>query len=295
MTFQISTKTLSNNFSLPVFGIGTYMMGGRRERDEENNDQKDIEAIQAAIDHRVNHIDTAEMYAAGHSEVILGKAITQYDRSDLFIASKVMPKNLHYDDVVRSCEGSLQRMGIECIDLYYIHAPNPDIPLEETLRAFKDLHTRGLIKNIAVSNFSVKRFQEAQSKIDIKIVANQLHYNLMIRENEKNGFVEFAKNNDVFLVTWMPIQRGDLTTKERFGPEFQYLFEKYDKTPSQIAINWLISQKNVVTIAKSSDLKHLEENLGALGWQMEEEDIERLRREFPGQEFVSNRVPIIGD
>ncbi|KKQ88997.1 MAG: hypothetical protein UT13_C0001G0644 [Candidatus Pacebacteria bacterium GW2011_GWF2_38_9] len=103
-------KTLKNGFSMPMFGLGTWQMGGRETRDFQNNDQKDISAIQKAIELGIMHIDTAESYADGYAETLLGQAILGYDRSKLFLTTKIHAEHLKYDDVLRSCEASLKRM-----------------------------------------------------------------------------------------------------------------------------------------------------------------------------------------
>lgn len=158
------------------------------------------------------------------------------------------------------------------------------------MKALDKLLADGLIKNIGVSNFSVERLKEAQSFTRNKIVANQLHYNLLVREAERKGLVEYCQANDVMLIAWRPVQKGILTGG---GTEvLDRMAKKYGKTPAQISINWLIYQENVVTLSKTRDLKHLKENLGALGWQMEKEDIEILRKEFPNKLSVSDAVPL---
>ena len=123
-----------------------------------------------------------------------------------------------------------------------------------------------------------------------KIVVNQVHYNLIFREPEKSGLLDYCRKNDVLLIAWRPVEKGILSVK---GIKIiDEVCRKYNKTAAQIAINWLISQKNVVTLAKMVSQKHLHENLGALNWQMDNSDIEKLRRSFPGQKSVSAAVPL---
>lgn len=286
----IPTKKLQSGFEIPIFGIGTWEMGGRMEYDPSNDDERDITAIRTAINTRITHIDTAEKYAAGYSEILVGKAIEGYDRSALFIATKVASQNLRFDDLISSCKASLKRINTEYFDLYMIHSPSLAIPIEESMRAMDTLVADGLIKNIGVSNFSVERFQKAQDSTKNKIVVNQLHYNLLIREPERRGILDYCQRNDVMFVAYRPIQKGLLV--ESINPLLENMCKKYDKTPAQIAINWLTSQKNVVTLSKMSNQKHLEENLGALEWKMEDDDIEKLRNDFPNQQDISDSVPL---
>ncbi len=288
---NIPNKTLINGFSMPVFGLGTWGMGGRKERDVDNDDQADIVAIQNAVDAGITHIDTAESYANGYTEELVGKAIKDYDRSSLFIASKVREVNLAYDDVLAAVERSLKRLETDYLDLYYIHKPSLSIPIIETMKAMDRLKEEGLIRNIAVSNFSVERFEQAQQVSANKIVANQLHLNLKYREPERKGLVTYCQENDVLLVAWRPVQKGLFAQEE--NSLLKEICDKYKKTPLQVAINWLISQKNIVTLSKTRTKEHLEENLGALGWEMSSEDIKLLYKEFPDQQDFSDAEPLV--
>lgn len=288
---KIPTKKLNNGFEMPVYGLGTWEMGGRKEMDPANDDAADIAAIRYAIDQGITHLDTAENYAAGHSEEILGKAIKGYDRSSLLIVSKVGRNKLRYDDLIKSCHESLKRIGTDYLDLFLIHAPSLEIPIEESMKAMNELKDKGLIKNIGVSNFTVERMVEAQKHSKAKIVANQLHLNLKYREAERKGLVKYCQENDVMFIAWRPVQKGVILDKS--VELLDKLCTKYNKTPSQIAINWLISQDNMVTLSKTRNKLHLDENLGAIGWEMDAADIETLRKDFPNQQDVSDAVPLV--
>ncbi|CAN5115507.1 aldo/keto reductase [soil metagenome] len=287
----IQTKKLSNNFELPVFGLGTWTMGGRLEHDIHNDDQRNISAIKNAIEAGITHIDTAEKYAAGYAETLVGKAIRGYDRKDLFLVTKIAEEHLHYNDVETSLHHSLERLQIDYIDMYMVHGPSPTIPIEETMEALDDLVDKGFIKNLALSNFTVERFEKAQRASKHKIVAGQYHFNLKYREPERKNILDYCQSHDVMFIAWRPIQKGIIAMTN--SPLLKQLCKKYTKTPTQIAINWLISQKNVVTLSKMSTQEHLEENLGALGWSLEKEDVQKLTTEFPDQQNISDAVPLI--
>jgi len=286
----IPTKSLSNNFSIPVFGLGTWQMGGRAERDLTNNDQADIQAIQNAVQAGITHIDTAEAYASGYSEKLVRKAISDFDRSKLFLVSKVTRTNQSYKQIKQSLHNSLSRLGTNYLDLYLLHAPSFDTAIEETMKAMDEFVASGLIKNIGVSNFTVKQMQRAQKATKNKIVVNQVHYNLSVREVEDKGVLSYCQTHDVILMAWRPLEKGDVLTVGK--GILNKLSKKYQKTPAQVAINWLISQKNVVTLSKMRDQDHLQENLGSVDWKMSPEDIEYLRKEFPDQQVVSSAVPL---
>lgn len=291
---KIENKKLNNGFSLPELGLGTWEMGGGREVDN-SKDKETIEVIQKAISMGYVHIDTAESYGLGHCEELVGLAIKDFSRKDLIIATKVASPNLAYDNLLKSAYNSLKRLGVDYIDLYYIHAPNISIPLEETMKAMDRLVNDKIVKNIAVSNFTLDLLKEAQKYSSNKIVANQIEYSLLTRNKGRYGgrsndnedieyninmeseTLPYCQNNDILVVAERPLERGILLEPTEL---MTTLSKKYNKTYAQIAINWLISQDNVVTIPKSSNLKHLEENLGAVGWNLENEDIELLRKEY---------------
>ena len=164
--------------------------------------------------------------------------------------------------------------------------PYPKIPLEETMPAFDYLVEKKLIRYIGVGGgFDTALFKEAQSYTNNKIVLNNLQYNLIHREYEIDGFINYAQENDRMIIAWRSIQYGELTKKGI--PVIDEMCKKYNKTPAQIAINWVISQKNIVTVVKTLNIEHLKENLGAIGWQMEDSDIEYLRKNFPDQKPFS--------
>ena len=285
---DVPWKSVKNGFAIPVLGQGTWRMGGVDTPDTANDDA-DIAAIRRGIATGLCHIDTAEMYAGGHAEELVGIAMKGQGirRADYFLTDKVWKTHLRYDDVLRAAEASLKRLGTDYIDLYLIHQVNPDVPEEETIRAMNRLKREGVIRHIGVSNFSEERLKRAQAASDAPIVANQLHYNLRIREIEQCGLLDYCRSQDIMVIAWRPLRGLDLAL-----PLIVTLAEKYGKTPSQIALNWLLCQENVVTITKAANPLHLAENMGALGWVLEKEDAERLRREYPA-EAVSDAVPLI--
>jgi len=276
----IPSKKLKCGFELPVFGFGTWQMGGRETRDPNNDDKADIFAIKSAIEIGITHIDTAAWYAEGHTEKLVGEAIKGFDRSKLIITTKVAPMNLHYNDVINSAKESLKRLGTDYIDVYVIHNPNPYISIKETMEAFDYLVEKQYINYIGLSNFNISQFKEAQRYSSNKIVCNHLHYNLKHRGPLLDGTIKYCQDNDVMIVAWRPVQKG-VFIKEKIDI-LENLCRKYGKTVNQIAINWLICQENVVTISKTRNIDHLKENLGAIGWSLEKEDVKLLMDNFPG-------------
>lgn len=284
LKIKMEFKSLTSDTKIPVLGLGTWSMGGGRVRDT-TYDKENIYAIKTAIELGMTHIDTAEMYGDGHAEELVGEVIKDFDRETLFITTKVSPENLRYDDVITSAKRSLKRLKTEYIDLYLIHIPNPQIPLQETMKALNFLHKEGLIRFIGVSNFSVKQIKEAQENSQNKIVANQIEYSLLVRNkgneyinNMESEVIPYCQENDIMVIAYRPLAKGKLTR-----PGFKILdklAKKYNKTQAQIAINWLISKKKIITIPKSTRIEHLKENIGALGWRLTSEDMRMLDEEF---------------
>ncbi len=273
-------KILDEDFKIPVLGLGTWGIGGFMETDSSNDDES-IQAIRNAIDLGYTHIDTGELYGAGHSEDLIGKAIKDLDRSKLIITSKVFKTNLKYDHVIASCKKSLEKLQTNYIDIYLVHAPNPEIPLKETMRAMNYLIEQKLVRYIGVSNFSVEEMKEAQKYSKNKIIANQIPYNLATRNKNHRGscinmeseIIPYCQENDIIIMAYRPIERGFLLEPNYVLEE---LSKKYNKTKAQIAINWLISKKGIITIPKSTNVEHLKENLSAVGWNLSDEDIKLL-------------------
>ncbi len=286
---QIPIKNLKSKFELPELGLGTWQMGGREEANSQN-DEKDIAGIRAAIEAGVTHIDTAESYGGGHAEELVGEALQGMNRKKLFITSKVSEENHTCDGILTSCKESLKRLKTNYLDLYLLHAFSDTCPLKESVEALNDLVEEGLVKHIGVSNFGVTHLKEAQDLSKHPIVCDQVHYNLQVREVEQKKLLNYCQENDVMMVAYRPIGKGKLL--EGTPKIMEDMCVKYQKTPAQIAINWLMSQQNVVTLMKTSDPAHLKENLGAVGWYLTEGDVELLRKEYPDKVGISDVCPL---
>lgn len=286
---------------IPVLGLGTWGMGGRMERDLQNDDARDIEAIKYAIVSGLTHIDTAELYAAGHSEKLIGRAISDLPRENVFLASKVFSTNLAHDDVLKACDASLERLQTNYLDLYYVHVPNKDVPFEETAKAFNKLLSDGKIKNIGVCNFSVESMKLFQQFLDAPIAANQCHYNLVYREPERTSLLEHCKKVGAAFVAWRPLKWNDPSRPDQpkgsawdrgVYPILDQVADRYGRPNIQVALNWLLNQPNICSLVKTSRREHLNEILEALDWTLSPEDIELLRTQFPDQRSVSCAVPL---
>lgn len=284
-------------------GFGTWKIGGTTEPDPKNDDKADISAIRSAIDNDIVHIDTAELYANGKAEQLVGKAIAPYNRADLFIASKVRESKLNYDAVLENCAQSLDRLGTDYLDLYYVHKPNPDIPVEETATAFNELIKQKMIKHVGISNAGVETMQKYAAALDVPIFAAQCHYNLIVREPERKGVLKYCRENNIHFIAWRPIQLpcAELKIHGLFEkgayPLLDQIAKKYNVSNAQIAVRWLTAQENVGVIFKTANLQHLREIINAADLPIDIADLKELTDHFPRQEnvgFTTNgKAPLI--
>lgn len=278
-------KSLQSGTSIPVIGLGTWQIGGRTEPDY-SRDTENIQSIKNAIQLGYTLIDTAESYGAGHTEELIGQAIVDVPRDKLFIISKVFKTNLGYDNLINSAKNSLKRLKIDYFDLYLIHFPNKDIPIQETMRAMDYLVENKLTRFIGVSNFSAKELTEAQKYSKNRIVANQIQYSLATRNkctygecvNMESEIIPYCQENGILIIADRPLDKGALLNSSNalLNNMLDSLSKKYDKTKAQIALNWLISKKNIITIPMSTNPIHQKENLGAMGWALSKEDVDLL-------------------
>jgi len=274
----VEFKTLGRTGTkIPVIGIGTWGIGGYVVPDYAR-DEECVEALKYGIELGMTLIDTAEVYGVGHSEEIVGRAI-RGKRDEVFVATKVSPEHLKYDDVVKAAERSLRRLGTTYIDLYQIHAPNPSIPIKETMRAMEHLVDLGKVRYIGVSNFPLELLKEAQYALSkYEIVSNQVLYNLEDRGIEID-LLPYAQKERITIIAYSPLRRGSLLTPGRRSYEIlSRVALALGKTPGQVALNWLILKDPVVAIPKATSFDHLTENAGACGWCIPREHLAELDR-----------------
>ena len=256
-------KELGNTgVMVPEIGLGTWKYTGGAE------------PLRRGIELGAFLIDTAELY---RTEDVVGQAVKGI-RDRIFIATKVPGSHLRYDQVMRAAEGSLRQLGTDYIDLYQIHWPNPSVPIKESMRAMEALADSRQVKYIGVSNFSVKELEEAQAAMTkYPLVSNQVLYNLKRREIEKD-LLPYCQQNHITVIAYTPLADGSLTAPTQ---ALQEVADEVDKTPAQVALNWCISHSNVIVIPKSNSLARIEENCGASGWRLSEDQLHRLDEAFP--------------
>ncbi|MBE0480347.1 MAG: aldo/keto reductase [Dehalococcoidia bacterium] len=264
------------NTEIPAIGMGTWLLVDSIP--DAREDRLAIESLQAGIDLGMTLIDTAESYSDGRAEEIVGKAIRGI-RDRVFLATKVSPENFSFAGIHQAARGSLKRLGTDCIDLYQLHRPSLDHPLEETMKAMEHLVDEGLVRFIGVSNFPVDLLMTAQKSLTrSRIVANQVRYSVVQRGIEAD-LLPYAAEHGVTIIAYSPFEHGFIFDhRGRETRNLRRLAEQHGRTFAQVCLNWLIEKPHVVTIPKALQVKHVRENAGAAGWRMRPEDYRSLDR-----------------
>ncbi len=262
-----------HSLTLPRIGFGTWKIGGESSPDP-TTDAASMTALQSALEVGYTHFDTAEYYAGGHAEELLGRAVheTKTKRENIFITSKVSPEHLDHDNVIKSCENSLRRLGMDYIDLYLIHWPIVGMNLEEAFRALNKLVRDGKVKHLGVSNFKLKLLKQAQSFSETPIITNQVPYSLPNHIYVENGVIEYCQQNDILITAYSPVKFRSIRVNRILGE----VAKAHAATPFQIALAWLISQPRVITIPMSFNPAHIRENFDAADIQLSAEEISKL-------------------
>lgn len=263
-------KQLPGGGTIDAIGLGLWDFGGGTSPDYRRDDA-DLAAIHSAIAIGYRHFDTAEYYASGHSEELLGRALRDYPRSDFFVTTKVSPSHIRYDDLLAACARSLQHLQSDYIDLYLIHWPSETIPLGESMRALNRLVSEGKIRQVGVSNFDLPLLQEAVRLCDTPLATNQVHYNLLHREYIQNGVIPYCQAQGILVTAYSPLLDNVLA-----HATVQAIAQQHNATPAQVALQWLIQQPQVITIPKSSKPLRQQENWDAAAVTLSAAEIEHL-------------------
>ncbi len=286
-------------------GIGAWAWGDRMTWGYgKDYGEADVRAaFKIAVEAGVNFFDTAEIYGRGRSERLLGAFIRQ-SQAQVVVATKFFPYpwRLRAGDLLDALRKSLDRLGLERVDLYQIHWPFPPISIETWMDAMADAVDAGLTRAVGVSNYSAegtRRAYQALAKRGIPLASNQIAYSLLHRQPERNGVVQACQELGVTIIAYSPIAQGLLTGKYtsanpppgirgiRSGRDYliriQPLIDRLrmigeghgGKTPAQVALNWLLC-KGVVVIPGAKNSRQAQENAGTLGWQLTGSEIAEL-------------------
>lgn len=238
---------LKNGSEIPALGLGTSGL---------KSDQC-TETVKTALELGYRHLDTAAAYG---NQTAIARAIKEstIPRQELFITSKVWWTDLAYNDFKQAVEKILSELELDYLDMLLIHWPNSDIPLTETLKALQEVKAAGQAKNTGVSNFTINHLKKALSIAPELITDNQVEFHPTLYQKD---LLDFAFKNDIILTAYSPLAQGEVFENS----VLKSLGEKYDKTPAQLALRWLI-EKNIVAIPKASSEAHLKNNLDIFDW-----------------------------
>ena len=255
---------------VPIIGQGTWMIDGDSEVES-----RAIQTLRLGLDLGMNHIDTAEMYGDGHVEELVGE-ITAERRDEIFLVSKVLPSNASYEGTLKACKRSLKRLKTDWFDLYLLHWRG-SYPLSETMRAMEKLVAEGLVKYIGVSNFDVEDLMEAEQVLQTEQIAcNQVLYNLRDRGIERR-LLPYCSKKRISIVGYAPFGHSNFPSPP--SREWKLLIEigrRHNRTPKQVALNYLTRDPSIFTIPKTTRSERVKENSGGVGWQLTEDEVNMI-------------------
>ena len=300
-------KIGGSKFETVPLGVGTWAWGDEMFwRYGKSFDRGDVEgAFTASLDAGITFFDTAEIYGRGESERILGSLVRAAGRP-ILVASKYLPFPTRFrrKNVLLAAEASLERLGLDRIDLYQVHWPFSLLRLPALIDALADLVEEGMVGAIGISNYSatkMDRVRELLGERGIPLVSNQVEYSLLRRKPERNGVLQRCRETGVTLIAFSPLAQGLLTGKYHGGEavddfrRYRRLFFRSQRersasvvealreiaaahhaTPGQVSLRWLIQKGNVIPIAGAKTARQAGENAGALKISLSTEEMERL-------------------
>jgi pyridoxine 4-dehydrogenase len=270
-----STFTIGGDLEVRRLGFGAMRITGDGIWGPPADPDNAKAVLHRVLELGVNLIDTADSYGPEVSENLIAEALHPYPEG-LVIATKgglrctgpgEWPRDAHPDRLRECLEGSLR---VERIDLYQLHAPDPKVPLEDSLGALKEAQAEGKIRHIGVSNVSVAELERARAVVDVVTVQNR--YNLVDRHSE--SVLDACESAGIGFIPWFPLATGDLA---RPGGPLDELAEAHDAKPSQLAIAWLLARSPVMLpIPGTASVPHLEENVAAAELRLESQELDRL-------------------
>ena len=274
------TFTLGGELTVRRLGFGAMRITGEGIWGEPDDRDEAIAVVRRAVELGVNLIDTADSYGPEVSENIIAEALHPYP-DGLVIATKgglVRPGPGRWERDARpkhlreACEASLRRLRLDRIDVYQLHAPDPEVPFEESVETMAALREEGKVRLVGLSNVSVEELERAERIVPIASVQNR--FNLEDRKAE--DVLEACEERGIGFIPWFPLATGKLA---RSGGPLDEIAERHDATPSQIALAWLLTRSPVMLpIPGTGSVEHLEENLAAAFIELSDEEVEELGR-----------------
>ncbi|GIK53152.1 MAG: hypothetical protein BroJett014_21250 [Planctomycetota bacterium] len=235
----------------------------------------EVAALRLGFELGMTLVDTAEMYANGGAERVVGEAIADC-RERIFVVSKVLPENASRQGTVTACERSLKRLGTDYIDLYLLHWQS-DHPFQETLEAFEQLRVQGKIRHFGVSNIDIEALRQLETlPLGRLVTADQVIYNLQRRGIERN-VLPFAAQAGMAIMAYSPLDQTRLAIKEALSR----VAARHETKAEVIALAWTLRHPHVVAIPKSSNPRHVQENAKAARIRFTEQDLAELEEAYP--------------
>ena len=273
----MNTVTLPDGTRLPALGLGTWHLG-----ESAASRAAEVAAVRLALELGYRVLDTAEMYAEGGAEEVLGEALAEalragtVARDQVFVVSKVYPHHASRAGVGAACERSRKRLGLDRIDLYLLHWPGPH-PLHDTVAGFEALQSQGRITHWGVSNFDTDDMTQLSAVPGgERCAANQVYYSPSTRGAEFD-LLPWQRARSMPLMAYCPLDQGDLA----HDAALQKVAERHGATASQIALAWLIARGGVMPIPKAVREPHLRANLAAGDLALNEVDLSEIEQRFP--------------
>jgi 2,5-diketo-D-gluconate reductase B len=252
---------------VPSVGLGTWQLTGNAC----------TSAVKLALGMGYRHIDTAQIYD-NESEVGKGIAESGIRRGEIFLTTKIWVDNLEPELLKESFAASLKKLRTDYVDLLLIHWPSRTVPLKDSLKAMASLVKEGKVRHIGVSNFNIRLMEEATSLE--KIFTNQIEYHPYLAQDR---LVSYAQHKDLMLTAYSPLARGRLVGDRVLGD----IAESHKKTIAQVALRWLIQQKNVVVIPKASSEGHLRSNFDIFDFKLTPKEMDRINSLARGHRVVA--------
>ncbi|MET3437260.1 diketogulonate reductase-like aldo/keto reductase [Sphingomonas sp. 1185] len=234
----------------------------------------EIAALREGLSLGLNLIDTAEMYADGESERLVGEAIAGV-RDEVFLVSKAYPQNASRDRLSRACEASLERLGTDRLDLYLLHWRG-NVPLAETVEAMERLFAAGKILRWGVSNLDTDDMEDLNASGGERCQTDQILYNLT-RRGPEYDLIPWLAQHHMPVMAYSPVEQGRLVAH----PDLSAMAEERDITPAQLALAWLLARDGVLPIPKAGSVAHVRDNRAALDITLSEAELHRLDTLFP--------------
>jgi diketogulonate reductase-like aldo/keto reductase len=255
--------------TLPDIGLGTYRMTDHDEC---------VSAVETALDLGYRHVDTAQMY---DNESFVGEALAtafdSVDREDCVVATKLDTDNTGHDAAVTTARESRDRLGLDAIDLLYVHWPTGRYDPAETLPALDELVDDGIVRQIGLSNFLPHQLETAIGRLDHDLFAHQVEMHPLLQQPELH---DLAVEHDHYLVAYCPIARNQVADV----PVLEEIADAHGATPAQVSLAWLASKENVVPIPKAASPDHIRENLAAMDLDLSADDVARIDDIDPAHE-----------